>query len=125
MQLDWRQLIDGRPCLRQRRASLSVRYGRQQRDSDENPALRTPPMVARTVRPPQNRDRGAALGRVNSHFRSQTPAGSCPALRRLRSRRWAKRGYLVSLASAFEHPIGAIADREKRKAGRSERAGGL
>src|SRR5277367_2433194 len=37
MQLEGMQL-DGRPCLRRRRASLSVRYGRQQRDSDENPA---------------------------------------------------------------------------------------
>ena len=34
-------------------------------------------------------------------------------------------GYLVSLASALEHPIGAIADREKRKACRSEGAGGI
>jgi hypothetical protein len=34
-------------------------------------------------------------------------------------------GYLVSLASALEHPIGAIADREKRKACRCERAGGI
>jgi hypothetical protein len=72
MQLDGLQL-DGRPCLRQRRASLSVRYGRQrqQRDSDENPA-----MVARTVRPPQNTDRGAALVRRQFAFRSLTPADS-------------------------------------------------
>ena len=32
---------------------------------------------------------------------------------------------LVSLATTLEHPIGAIADREKRKARRSEGAGGI